>query len=203
MNYGEEYAYWYLRLNGFFCLPNFVIHRSGDVRDSSDCDILAIRPPHVFEEIGGKPDDWDHKLQEQLDFRRTIGVICEVKTGGYSTKELFKPEHVNYCLGRLGFVPPDHVAAVGVDLASRKTVEIAGNYQVCKLLIANGGVRNGDFLFCDLESVIHFLRARVAKYSKEKYRDRTFFSSVLFQSTIDLVSLNRDAETQMAERGGD
>jgi len=203
MNYGEEYAYWYLRLNGFFCLPNFVIHRFGDVRDSSDCDILAIRPPHVFEEIGGKPDDWDHKLQEQLYFRRTIGVICEVKTGGYSTKELFKPEHVNYCLGRLGFVPRDHVAAVGKDLASRKAVDIAGNYQVCKLLIANGGDPDGVFLFCALESVIKFLRARVAKYGKEKYRDRMFFSSILFQSMIDIAALNCDAQSRMAERGGD
>jgi hypothetical protein len=26
MNYGETLAYWYLRLNGFFLLQNFVLH---------------------------------------------------------------------------------------------------------------------------------------------------------------------------------
>lgn len=28
MNYGETLAYWYLRLNGFFLLNNFVVHRT-------------------------------------------------------------------------------------------------------------------------------------------------------------------------------
>ena len=61
MDYGEDLAYWYLRLNGFFPLTNFVNHRlkEKDIKYPSDCDVLAVRPPHVFEDIGGKQDRWD------------------------------------------------------------------------------------------------------------------------------------------------
>jgi hypothetical protein len=31
MNHGEELVYWYLRLNGFFPLSNFVVHKSSQV----------------------------------------------------------------------------------------------------------------------------------------------------------------------------
>ncbi len=51
-NYGEELAYWYLRLNGFFVLDNFVYHRTKHNRDG-DADLLAIRLPNVKEPIGG------------------------------------------------------------------------------------------------------------------------------------------------------
>ena len=80
-NHAEEYTLWYLRLNGFFPLSNFVVHKSNLVEVSSECDLLAIRPPHVFEEIGGTVDDWDPYLTEVLDFTRTIGLVCEVKAG--------------------------------------------------------------------------------------------------------------------------
>src|SRR5208283_1256962 len=83
MNYGEEIAYWYLRLNGFFPITNFVIHRSERIPHTSDCDVLAVRMPDVYEEIGGKPEDWDQDFAMELGFDRVLGVICEVKTGGY------------------------------------------------------------------------------------------------------------------------
>lgn len=62
MNYGEELAYWYFRLNGFFPLLNYVIHRCHDVDYSSDCDLLALRCPNVFEEKGGQEQDWCQEL---------------------------------------------------------------------------------------------------------------------------------------------
>jgi len=90
MNYGETLVYWYLRLNGFFPLTNFVIHKSDGVTYSSDCDILAIRPPLVFEQIGGQADDWDQWFLEHINSGRTLGVICEVKTGNYEKHRLLK-----------------------------------------------------------------------------------------------------------------
>ena len=38
-NYGEELAYWYLRLNGFFLIENFVIHNQ-EHENGSDVDML-------------------------------------------------------------------------------------------------------------------------------------------------------------------
>lgn len=57
MNWSEELTSWYLRLNGFFPLTNFVVHRQQNVLYRSDIDVLAVRPPHVFEEIGGQEYD--------------------------------------------------------------------------------------------------------------------------------------------------
>src|SRR5688572_18351639 len=109
MNYGEAIAYWYLRLNGFFPITNFVIHHSSKVRHSSDCDVLAIRLPFVYEEIGGNEDDWDESLSKELGFDHTIGVICEVKTGAYRLENIFRPEYIAYSIARLGFMPKEGV----------------------------------------------------------------------------------------------
>lgn len=86
MNYGETLAYWYLRFNGFFPLRNFVLHplqeRMGDHNQTADCDLLAVRFPHVYEEIGGQSDDWDPRLSTWgfSLYEDIIGLIVEVKT---------------------------------------------------------------------------------------------------------------------------
>ncbi len=47
MNYGETLAYWYLRLNGFFPLRNFVLHpvheSAGDDRRHNESCVKACR----------------------------------------------------------------------------------------------------------------------------------------------------------------
>lgn len=60
--------YWYFRLNGFFPLNNFVIHRTEKTNYTSDTDKFAIRPPFVLEEVGGQSDDWDPLLREWFEF---------------------------------------------------------------------------------------------------------------------------------------
>lgn len=63
MNFAEELAYWYLRLNGFFLLQNFILHHLGEgpQRGTADSDLLAIRFPYVYEQIGGREQDWDRE----------------------------------------------------------------------------------------------------------------------------------------------
>ena len=92
MNYGETLAYWYLRLNGFFPLRNFVLHRlqqQNGTRENADVDLLAICFPSVHERYGDInvederwDDDWDNNLLEHLpELKTTItGLIVEVKT---------------------------------------------------------------------------------------------------------------------------
>lgn len=55
-NFGEELVYWYLRLNGFFIINNFVLHHDTASR-TSDADLLAVRFPYVYEDIGGREED--------------------------------------------------------------------------------------------------------------------------------------------------
>lgn len=93
-NYAEQLAYWYLRLNGFFLVSNYVYHQIQEEDDAraynADADLLAIRPPHYYEEIPHRERDergrWRY-LRAPLDSAewldayegRWLGVIVEVK----------------------------------------------------------------------------------------------------------------------------
>jgi hypothetical protein len=200
MNYGEEIAYWYLRLNGFFPITNFVIHRSSEIEHSADCDLLAIRLPFVYEEIGGNPDDWDEELSKEFGFDHTIGVICEVKTGAYDLGDIFRPEYVKYAIGRLGFTQRENVAAISEALNKVGMLEIEEGRRICKLLIANDQKESPGFIFRSLNSVEDFINDRVRKYPKEKYADRMYFGSELFQHTIHLIHREKDQQ-KLAKRG--
>jgi hypothetical protein len=41
-NYGEAWAYWYLRLNDFLPLGNFVVHKDSVVKHRADVDHCAF-----------------------------------------------------------------------------------------------------------------------------------------------------------------
>ncbi len=186
MNYGETFAYWYLRLNGFFPLTNFVIHKSEEVEYSSDCDILAIRPPLVYEEVGGRREDWDNWFLEHFDTGKTLGVICEVKTGYFEKDKLFRIQYVSYATKRLGITSKREDIT---RIASGGAIENIGDkYRVIKLFISNE-VEEGNFIHLSLESIIQFLLDRIGKYPIEKYRDRMFFSSILFQGLIEIKKM--------------
>jgi hypothetical protein len=68
MNFAEQLVYWYLRLNGFFPITNFVLHHGAEHR-TSDADLVAVRFPYVSEDIGGAPTDWE--LWERVRIART------------------------------------------------------------------------------------------------------------------------------------
>jgi len=197
MNYGEEIAYWYLRLNGFFPITDFVIHRSSEVEHTSDCDLLAIRLPHVYEEIGGNPDDWDKELADQLGFDHIVGVICEVKTGAYKLDDIVRPEYVKYSVGRLGFMQRELIAGFSEKLNGNACLETEEGHRICKLLIANDQKDSRAFFFRSLNSTEDFISGRVRKYPNEKYADRMYFGSDLFQHTIHRIHREREQRNLM------
>jgi hypothetical protein len=186
MNYAEEAAFWYLRLNGFFAITNFVVHKSGGIVHTTDCDVLGVRLPFVFEEVGGRDDDWDDFLRRNLNFERPLGVICQVKSGDYTVGDLFPIPTLRYTIARMGFVPISDVADVAGTLAHRPFVTLTDGTQIAKLLVARHE-RQGAFLTRGLTEVEEFLRTRITRYPKEKYADRMFFGPVLFQTLIELT----------------
>jgi len=188
MNYGEQLAYWYLRLNGFFPITNFVLHRSHELDHRSDIDVLAVRPAHVFEPIGGLPGDWDEYLSAQLNFTKFTGLICEVKTGHFDEQKLFRPEHVSYAVSRIGLIPHDQVNRQTDQFDARPVVEIGGDIVLGKLLISENEHLTGPYLNRTIAQLEDFLECRVRTYPKEKYGARMFFQSELLQSLIDRVS---------------
>jgi hypothetical protein len=80
-NFGEEMAYWYLRLNGFFVLRNYVQH---EVADHGEMDMIAIRLPDTREKVRDLPITWDAEEFGRVGIdlsRDTIGLLAEVKSG--------------------------------------------------------------------------------------------------------------------------
>lgn len=142
MNFGEALGYWYLRLNGFIPMTNFVQHRfRGGAGQNADCDVLGVRLPHVYEMIGGEAEDWDNDRFKEwgLDHtKNTIGVIGEIKTSeAYTYKNVngaFTRDRLQYSLYRLGFFEKDQVAAVAEQLLNRPSVTV-GLFTVAKLFI--------------------------------------------------------------------
>jgi hypothetical protein len=187
MNYGEELAYWYLRLNGFFPITNFVLHRGEQLQHNADVDVLAIRAPHVFEPVGGTLDDWDPYLCDQLAFDGFIGVICEVKTGAFEEGRLFRDDYVRYALPRLGLVPSDQSDVVLALLSLAPVAQAADDVQITKLLVTSQASQGGCFLSRTLAQLEDFIVQRVKRYPTEKYGARLFFGSPLLQHLIDRV----------------
>ena len=185
-NYGEEWAYWYLRLNGFFPLANFVVHKDEVVKHRADVDLLAVRPPHVFEQVGGQVDDWDPLLRDTFDLSRTLGLVCEVKTGHFNDQKLFRYEIVDRAVKRLGFMLLEEADAV-VDQLRTSAVVQAGSVTVAKVLFTTEPHPDNGYLNITLDQIDAFVEARVRCYPHEKYMSRMFFPSHLFQDVIRRV----------------
>lgn len=193
MNFGESLAYWYFRLNGFLPLANFVLHRpDAPRRHNADSDLLAVRFPHVYEEIGGKLDDWDNDRFERWGlnhFRSTVCVIAEIKTGQYgaaSINRAFRPRRVLYALRRLGVVPVDQCEVVCHELGNQSVVH---HQDMCfaKVLISSSMLASGSFentnahLQLELAEAVEFIRNRMTRYRPEKTAARMFFPGDLIQ----------------------
>lgn len=181
LNYGEELVYWYLRFNGFFLIDNFVLHASPTtVTKTSDSDLLGIRLPHVYEEIGGQETDWDANcLFRELDKDKPIALICEVKTGGFSSEKLFNPLHIEKAVARLGI--SSNYKEFVQQIQSDAITQVA-DYQEAKILFTRKkeNPRN-DCLHIKLIDVDKFIKRRLKKYIDRKYNDRMFFPSPLLQ----------------------
>jgi len=191
-NYGEELVYWYLRLNGFFPIIDFVVHRCPEIKYSTDIDVLAVRFPYVYEEIGGQPEDWDKTLFGLFDdLSLPIGLIAEVKTGKVNIKELFKPKIVEYATGRFGFVKV--FKKYSKSISENALIVEPEKFQVAKILFSyRDNERNDQFFQIPLSHVQTFLQNRILEYPKEKFQDRMFFDSIYIQSLIDATVRDRE-----------
>jgi hypothetical protein len=72
MNTLEQVAVWYLRLNGYFTMPNYIAHAQDGAQ--TDVDVLGVRFPHSRE----YPDD-EAVLQFPVD--KIDVVFAEAKAG--------------------------------------------------------------------------------------------------------------------------
>lgn len=198
-NYGEELVYWYFRLNGFIPMADFVLH-GDDALHSSDCDLIAVRFPHVFEAVGGQDNDWDTSILEALghDGKRVLAVFVQVKAGDDDARRVgeirdYFSRHLRYLVKRLGFWPPDQAEQVAAqfDHHAVLTTEHIALSKVAILRDRQNRRREPQWLEIPLEQIIHFIMQRMQKYAPDKFTDRMFFPDPLIQLLADQAHTSR------------
>ena len=180
-NYGEELAYWYFRFNGFFIISDFVLHR--DLNKSPyEVDILAIRFPHVIEKIGGTNVQYDDNLLSHFQDNRIIGIICEVKTGEGSAKQINDEQRLSQALGRFGFIEnyQDYISYA----QQNEVISIEDKYEIGKIFIADRSSQQPNCINIPLSDIASFIKNRIIQYRGQKFQDRTHFPSSLLQYII-------------------
>jgi hypothetical protein len=110
----ETFVTWYLRFNGYFTVPNFVVHAGDDpgrinkdvIGNYTEVDTIAVRLPHSREESGTEFPT-DGRLIAGAEGKFDV-IFAEVKSGESNTpnstwhhKE--KVHHIEYMLKFLGW----------------------------------------------------------------------------------------------------
>ncbi len=89
----EQLGYWYLRLNGFLTISNFVVHPDTGGEQRTDVDILGVRFPHRAELLLNSMVD-DRPFTEIRD--KPYIIIAEVKRQECNLNGPWvRPEHQN------------------------------------------------------------------------------------------------------------
>ncbi|MGB9809555.1 MAG: hypothetical protein ACPLSA_05895 [Caldanaerobacter sp.] len=189
-NFAEELTYWYFRLNGFFLLANYVLHDigQGQQRGTADADLLAIRFPHVYEEIGGQSDDWDREKFSEWGFdieKDNLALIVEIKSGKNVEKseieKSFSSDRIETALYRFGILPRDDVHRIHENLLKQKYVR-ESSWIIAKVLVTQKSRKiEGNWFNLNLDEINKFIHKRIKSYLHDKYADLMYFPSVLIQ----------------------
>ena len=84
----EKLAYWYFRINGFFSIPNFVIHSDEGSDQRTEIDLFGIRFPHRKELLNNSMED--DKILTDLSHDKTLVVLVEVTLSKIKINETWK-----------------------------------------------------------------------------------------------------------------
>jgi hypothetical protein len=106
----NDLALWYLRLNGFFTVPNFVLHPERRGSQQTEADIVAVRFPHRAE-FDNDPHTDDPRFATRVT--RPCFVIAESTNGPCKLNEPWtRPSAFCYVLRAFGPVAAESVPVV-------------------------------------------------------------------------------------------
>jgi hypothetical protein len=130
----EDVAYWYLRLNGFLLLENFIVHgdRSNDQR--TEIDLLGVRFRYRQEHLAQPMKDDDRIISED----RTVVVFCDAKKGPQDFNKTWWTDErkvMESFLALVGVVPSDRWKHVARALYADGFAKLSGDLLVTTLLI--------------------------------------------------------------------
>ena len=189
-NYAEELVYWYLRLNGFFPIVDFVLHHKG-----GDTDVLAIRAPFTSEFVEGEPLKEDKLLVQMVQnagcdfYEHFTCIIAEAKGGRRSVSRTkinkkFDLESLKYNLRRLGLFKESDIEPVARNLENNRWFRVPNFATIHKILFAESFVQKPDdkFSFISIDSVKDFINKRMKLGFKAKDWDKS--NSNMIQNRI-------------------
>lgn len=183
VNFGERIAYWYLRLNGFFLVEDFVLHRDhGDDKRTSDADLLGIRLRESSEPIDGVPLSVDANLKDKLGgFASHVGLVVQVKTGARdrTAGRAFDEQRIRRSLAFMGMFSKGAIEPAVKTLTGSATLT-EGDWCIAKLLIAVSP-SDPSAVVLSLDDALAFIRTRLQTHARSKAADRLFFPDELIQ----------------------
>lgn len=168
----EDIAYWYLRLNGFLILRNFLVHgdRRGETR--TDIDVLGVRFRYRREHLDQpmKDDDWIARAN------RTVVVFCEAKKGAddfnpaWTSRDKMTMESF---LALVGVIPRDHWPRVANELYEAGRSDVNQEVLITALLMHHDpkrlvSTRLKSAQQIQLEHALRFIHRRFKKYHSVK-----------------------------------
>jgi hypothetical protein len=172
----DSAAEWFLRLNGFFTVLNFVVHPvepEEGTQQRTDADVLGIRFPNRLEIVGGNPL-LDHEAFQGAP--RPIFIIAEVKTGRCSLNGPWtrqEDDNVANVLRSFGCIAPESLKAVSDALYKD------GHFQSAEIearLLCFGARRSTDLpagaLQFTWEQVFGFIYDRYQTFWRVKRQNR-------------------------------
>lgn len=136
----QELAYWYLRLNGFLSIQNFIVHPDIGDNQRTDVDLMAVRFPFRSENLVRPMQDDAHFSK----YTRPFVIFAEVKAGRCSLNGPWTnptQQNMNRVLAALGVFTPKENKAVAADLYSQGFFENK-SYRVSLFCIS--GATNPD-----------------------------------------------------------
>lgn len=115
----ERLAYWFLRLNGFFTIYNFIVHpeaadTDGRYRQQTDVDVMGVRLPYRRENRKRPMEDHPLFRTECMQF-----ALAETKSSTCGLNDSWRDaarENMQKALSAAGIVPPQDVDKVAAQL---------------------------------------------------------------------------------------
>ena len=185
MNYGEQLTYWYLRLNGFFPIADFVHHRAEQTRWATDTDLLAVRLAHWEEEIGNTPVRPDCALEQMLlpcRNKRHVGLIVQVKTGQDACPgHAFDRDRLLVAVKRMGMLSSADLLDSAVRTLEQEARWESNEWVIAKLFVSRYNGPDGCYLKRTLPEINGWIMSRLNSYVDVKDANRLFFPDELMQ----------------------
>ncbi len=139
----ERLAYWFLRLNGFMTIYNFVVHpeeadEHGCYNQRTDVDVMGVRFPY-------RQENRKRPMVDDENFRNHQGVqlvLAETKSNACALNKAWREpsrENMEMALSAAGVLPPARIAEVAAELYR---VGIWTDAQLCVRWVFFGAKRN-------------------------------------------------------------